>query len=496
MYTLDEIQSFKGKYPKQLWILFFTEMWERFTFYGMRALLMLFMTSQMHFDDAKANLTYGAYQAFVYTMPLWGGWLADRLIGQRKSVLLGGILMAIGNFTLAIPGDLAFFTGLGIIIVGNGYFKPNISTMVGNLYAPSDGRRDSGFSFFYMGINVGATFGGLICGVVGQKVDWHLGFALAGVFMLLGLLVFNKGQKALGPIGLPPEGSKINDKIFAGITYEKGVYILSALMVPFFVFMLYNYKLINYIINPLGILALIYVIWLGIKEGREAFLKIVVALVLTIFSMLFWAFYEQGGGSLNLFADRNVNMYLFGFELSSAAVNNSINGAMIVMLTPLFGWLWIALKNKNPNSAVKFALGLMQLGLGFYMFVYGGSLAGDDGKVNLLWFVLGYFFMTTGELCLSPIGLSAITKLSPPKMAGLMMGMWFLASAFGQYLAGLIGSMMAIPSENAEGVHISPVDSLHIYMGVFEQIAMIAALCGLFLLILSPVLKKWMGGVK
>lgn len=492
--TLEEIRNFKGKYPKQLWMLFFTEMWERFTFYGMRALLILFMTSQMHFDDVKANLTYGAYQAFVYTMPVWGGWLADRLIGQRRSILFGGILMAIGNFTLAIPGDIAFFTGLSIIIVGNGYFKPNISTMVGSLYAPGDERRDSGFSFFYMGINVGATLGGLICGYVGQTINWHLGFALAGFFMLLGLFVFNRGQHMLGPIGLPPVPEKLKEKIIPGITYQTGVYVLSIALIPVFAVLLLNYKMINYIINPLGAIALIYVIVLAIKEGKEAFFKIMVALILTLFSMLFWAFYEQGGGSLNLFASRNVNMHLFGFELSSAAVNNSINGAMVVILTPIFGWLWITLGKRNPNSAVKFALGLMQLGLGFYMFVYGAGMAGSDGQVNLIWFVLGYLFMTTGELCLSPIGLSAITKLSPTKMVGLMMGMWFLASAFGQYLAGLIGSMMAIPSES--GVIASASESLTIYAGIFEKIAIVAALSGVFLLILSPILKKWMGDVK
>ncbi len=484
-------------HPKGLFILFMTEMWERFTFYGMRALLILFMTSQMQFEDTKANLTYGAYQAFVYTMPVWGGWLADKLIGQRISIMWGGIMMAIGNFTLAIPGDTAFFLGLGMIIMGNGYFKPNISTMVGDLYAEHDERRDSGFSIFYMGINVGATLGGLICGYVGQTINWHLGFALAGFFMLLGLIVFKKGHHTLGNIGLPPENSQLNKKVLGFLSLKNGILILSIIMVPVFAFLLVNYKMINYIINPIGIVMLLYVIYFGLKEGSVAFGRLMVALVLIFFSMLFWAFYEQGGGSLNLYAARNVNMNFFGLHLSSAAVNNSINGAMVVILSPVFGWLWVKLSkmNANPNSLVKFGLGLVQLGLGFYMFVLGAKTA-DNGMVNLFWFAAGYFFMTTGELCLSPIGLSAITKLSPPKMVGLMMGMWFLASAFGQYLAGIIGTMMAIPAESETGAKLSAIESLPIYTGIFNQITMVSIGSGILLLILYPFLRRFMHGVK
>lgn len=484
-------------HPKGLYILFMTEMWERFTFYGMRALLMLFMTSQMHFEDSKANLTYGAYQAFVYTMPVWGGWLADKLIGQRISIVWGGILMALGNFTLAIPSDIAFYIGLGMIVVGNGHFKPNISTMVGDLYDEHDERRDSAFSIFYMGINVGATLGGLLCGYVGQTINWHAGFGLAGVLMLIGLFVFQKGKHTLGDLGHPPVGSILNEKFKGIITYKNGVYLISILLIPLFAFLLINYKMINYIINPIGIIMLIYVIYYGFKEGKVAFGRLMVALVLIFFSMLFWAFYEQGGGSLNLYADRNVDMNFMGIHLSSAALNNSINGAMVVIMSPIFGWLWIKLAkiNANPNSLIKFGLGLIQLGIGFYMFVLGAQTA-HDGMVNLFWFAMGYFFMTTGELCLSPIGLSAITKLSPPKMVGLMMGMWFLASAFGQYMAGIIGTMMAIPPDSATGGKMSAVQSLPIYTGIFSQITIVSVASGIFLLLLYPLLRKFMYGVK
>jgi len=275
------------------------------------------------------------------------------------------------------------------------------------------------------------------------------------------------------------------------------VYILSILAIPVFVIILNYYEIYSYLINPFGSIALVYVIYAAGKLGKEAFLKIMVALVLIIFSALFWAFYEQGGGSLNLFADRNVNMNFLGLKLSSAAVNNSINGALIVLLTPFFVWLWIWLANrkKEPNAAVKFALGLMQLGLGFYVFVIGAQFA-HNGMVSLLFFVLGYLFMSTGELCLSPIGLSAITKLSPPKMVGLMMGMWFLASSYGQYLAGLIGSLMAIPSEDATGKAMTATASLGVYTDVFTKIAWVSAACGVVLLILSPWLKKMMKDIK
>jgi len=488
--TIEQIQDFKGKYPKQLYLLFFTEMWERFTFYGNRALLILFMVNYLKFDDVKGNIIYGVYQSLIYAMPVLGGFMADKILGQRKSILWGGMLLACGSFVMAIPVKESFFIGMGIMIVGNGYFKPNISTIVGSLYKDGDGRRDAGFSFFYMGINIGATLGGLLCGWVGQTISWHLGFGLAGIFMIFGLIIFSSKQKILGPIGLPPSLEKLKEKT-AGISNEILVYLLSLAAIPLFILILNYYKIYSWIINPFGIVALIYVIYTASKLGRDAFLKLMVALVLITFSSLFWAFYEQGGGSLNLFAERNVNMNLFGIHLSSAAVNNSITSIFVVLLTPFFVWLWIWLskKKREPDSVIKFSLGLLQLGLGFYVYVFAARYA-HDGIVSLFFFSLGYFFMVTGELCLSPIGLSAITKLAPAKMVGLMMGMWFLASSYGQYLAGLIGSLMAIPTDT--GTLSSPAESLPVYTDVFGKIAMVAASCGLLLFLLSPILKKWM----
>ncbi len=489
--SLEAIQKFSGKYPKQLYLLFFTEMWERFTFYGNRALLILFMVNYLKFDDVKGNIIYGVYQSLIYAMPVVGGMVADKILGQRRSIVWGGILLAFGSFVMAIPVKESFFIGMGILVVGNGYFKPNISTIVGSLYKPGDPRRDGGFSLFYMGINIGSMLGGLVCGWVGQQYNWHAGFGLAGVFMVLGLMVFLRRQYILGPIGLPPAGSTLAGKNRWGISKQLSVYLLSILAIPLIVLILQYYPIYSYIINPFGIISLAYVLYAGSKEGKGAFLKLMVSLVLIIFSSLFWAFYEQGGGSLNLFAERNVNMNFAGVELSSAAVNNSINGALVVALSPVFAWLWIWLsaRNKEPSASVKFALGLMQLALGFYVFVLGAQFT-SDGKVSLFFFILGYLFMSSGELCLSPIGLSAITKLSPPKMVGLMMGMWFLASSYGQYLAGLIGTLMAIPSEASTGKAMAAAESLPIYTNIFTKIAWVSLGCGLVLLLLSPWLKK------
>lgn len=488
--TIEQIQNFKGKHPKQLYLLFFTEMWERFTFYGNRALLIMFMVTQLKFDDAKGNMIYGVHQSLMYALPVLGGFLADRFLGQRKSILWGGILLAMGSFVMAIPVHYSFFAGMAIMIVGNGFFKPNISTIVGNLYKEGDSRRDAGFSLFYMGINIGGALGGLICGYVGKEINWHLGFGLAGIFMLAGLFVFYKKQHILGPIGNAPKENIAENK---SSKRNWLIYGLSLTAVPVFIFILSNHEIYNYIINPFGIIALIYVLFVGAKSGKENFSKIIAALVLTIFSSLFWAFYEQGGGSLNLYADRNVDMHLFGIALSSTAVNNFINSFFVVILTPFFIWLWIwlAKNKKEPNDAIKFGLGIIQLGLGFYIFVLGAN-ASSTGLVSFFYFAMGYLLMTTGEMCLSPIGLSAITKLSPKNMVGLMMGVWFLASSYGQYLAGIIGTLMAIPSEDATGKTMTIVESLHVYSNVFEKIAWVSVGSGILLLILSPWLKKMM----
>ena len=484
-YIADAVQG----HPKQLALLFFTEMWERFSFYGMRALLMLFMVQQLQYADVKANLIYGTYTALVYLMPLFGGIAADKILGYRKAIILGGVLMAVGHLVLAVPTEWSFFAGMAFLISGNGFFKPNISSMVGKLYAPDDARRDSAFSIFYMGVNLGAAIGGLLCGYIGQKINWHYGFGLAGIFMVVGLITFVIGQKSLGNIGLVPKNE--NGEAVAKQN-QILVYVISLAIVPLFIFLFNHYTLMGKIMFPICIIATITMVAIAYQQEKEARDRMLTAIVLVAFSVLFWAFYEQGGGSLNLYTERNVNT--FGFP--AAAINNFINPFYIILLSFPFAWLWISLANKGkePSTPMKFSLSFFQLGIGFFLFVIGAKLA-FDGRVSFLWYALGYLMLTTGELCISPIGLSMITKLSPPKFTGMMMGFWFLASALGQHLAGLIGTLMAIPSESGETT-VSAVDSLNIYSGVFMKIFYVSIGGGLVLLLLVPILKKAMHSSK
>lgn len=508
-------------HPKALYMLFFAEMWERFMFYGNRALLILFMTNSLSYADDKANLIYGSIQALIYTMPLFGGMLADKILGQRKAVVFGGITMALGAFIMVIPSEIAFYSGLGFIICGNGFFKPNISTMVGQLYTANDSRRDSGFSLFYMGINIGALLGSLVCGYVGQEINWHLGFGLSGVFMLVGLLVFHLGRAHLGQVGLPPvdSGDKqlenrtldsglannvtpstskplFSQTVFLGLSWEKIIYIASWICIPIFVLTLLNYKIMDYIMNPLaGITLLSLVILAAMQKDKQYIKKMLAAIVMILFSVLFWGFYEQGGGSLNLFTERNVDLKVFDFELSSAAVNNGINPLYIILLSPLFAWLWTSLSSRRlePNTPMKFAISFIFLAAGFYTFVIGGK-ASPDGIVSIWYFALGYFLLSIGELCLSPVGLSMVTKLSPAKLVGLMMGAWFLASAMGQFVAGKIGALMSMPTIDGKA-QVSKIESLGIYTEMFQWIAMVSVGAGILLFILVPILKKWMQGI-
>ena len=491
------IASNRKEHPQALFVLFFTEMWERFSFYGMKALLIFYMTQELAYNDSDANQMLGSYMALVYALPLIGGMLADRLLGFRKAIVLGAVMMALGHFVLAFPAKETFFLGLAFIISGNGFFKPNISSLVGKFYESNDSRKDSAFSIFYMGINIGALMGGLLCGYLGQNVNWHIGFGLAGIFMLLGLIVFTLNKEVLEDKGLPPDPAKLKKKLAFGISNENGVYLASVLILPLYIFLVINYRIMGNSLLYIALITLGYLLYLASRQERKQGQMMLAAIIMIIFSTIFWTFFELSGGALNLFADRNVDLVFGGTELSSAAVNNSINPLWIIILGPIFAALWKYLSDKNiePTAPIKFGLGFLQLGLGFYMFVVGAHSAGADGQVPFIYFVLGYLFMSSGELCLSPIGLSMITKLSPAKIVGFVMGTWFLASSCGQFMAGVIGAMMAVPSEEGN-ITVTPVESLEIYAPVFQQIALVALGAGLLMLVLSPLLRKWMHGIK
>ena len=498
--TLEQIQNFKGKYPKQLWYLFFSEMWERFSFYGMRGMLVIFMVNQLMMNDEVANLQYGATQAFVYAFTFIGGLFADKILGYRKSLFWGGLLMILGSVILAIDPKQFFFFGISFTIIGTGFFKPNISTMVGKLYKDDDNRRDAGFSLFYAGVNLGALIGGYLCiavangsmfsSIIPEHLRWNVAFGFAAVVMLISLLTFVQTQKSLGEIGISPLLDLTDSK---RKTYEYLTYIGSILIIPIIILLVSNSEytdIFMFIIGPCSILYLIYEMRnFSLSENK----KLIAALVFIVFSIFFWAFFEQSGGSLSLFAANNLNNTVLGIPLDPNGVNNSANSLFVIIFAALVGmvWLWLGKFKMEPNTIVKFGLAFLFLAGGFWIFYYTKFFADANGMTSLDLFTFGWFVITFGELCLSPIGMSIMTKLSPAKLQAVMMGMWFLASAYGQYFAGLLGANIASASENA-----SNVDKLNIYADGYQQLAIYALIAGVILIVISPFIKKLMQEVK
>jgi len=482
--------------PRQLYLLFFAEMWERFSFYGMKALLIAYMTTQLNYDDPKAYAILGSYAALVYTMPMFGGFIADNFIGYQRAIVFGGLLMTIGHLVLALPQEWSFFYGMAFIICGNGFFKPNISSLVGTLYKADDPRRDSGFSIFYMGINIGAALGGFLCAYVGTEINWHYGFGLAGIFMFIGLIVFLIGKKSLGQRGLPPDKEKIKRTTFLSMNPEVFIYGGTLLVVPLVVTLFHQYHVMDYIMFGLGVISLAYILFTGFKLELAARKKLFAALIMITFSILFWAIYEQNAGSMNLLAERNSQMFLFGIDLPELSVNNFLPPGWVILLTLLVAplWPWLNKRGKEPGTPMKFAISFIFLGLGFYVF-YLGCVANENTGIIPLWpFLTGYMFIIFGELCISPIGLSMVTKLAPAKMVSLMMGIWFFASAIGEFLAGKIGSLMSVPQYILD--KNDPALSLPYYAHVIQKIGIAALIIGVALIFTVPFLKKWMGNVK
>ncbi len=489
--SLEEIQTFSGKYPKQLWYLFFSEMWERFCFYGMRGMLTVFMVTQLMMKDDVANLQYGATQAFVYAFTFIGGLFADKILGFRKSLFWGGILMIIGSCILAFDPHQFFFLGISFSIIGTGFFKPNISTMVGSLYKTNDSRRDAGFSLFYAGINVGALLGGYACITIAKSYSWNLAFGLAAIVMTISLLTFIFTQRSLGPIGLSP--LKVDENGKTKKWYEYAVYIGSLLIIPIIMKMVAKTEYTDYFMYTIGPCTLIYIFYEMSKFSKEERKKLIAALVFIIFSILFWAFFEQSGGSLSLFAASNLMDTVLGIKLDPNGVNNAANSLFVIIFAPLLGlvWVWLSQRNKEPNTVVKFGLGFLFLSLAFYVFYATRFFANEQGVTSLDVFTLAYFVITFGELCLSPIGLSIMTKLSPKPLQGVMMGMWFLASAYGQYVAGILGAGMSLVKENATNT-----EKLIAYTDGYKQLALYALIAGLVMILISPFVKKLMQEVK
>jgi len=502
----------RSGHPRGLYVLFMTEMWERFSYYGMRALLVFYLTQHFLFGDDRAYLIYGAYTALVYMMPVIGGILADRYLGSRKAVTFGAILLVLGHFGMAFEGPAAilndsgavvrdpfylqvFYLSLALIITGVGFLKANISTIVGALYERDDPRRDSGFTIFYMGINIGAFLGALIAGWLGQTYGWSYGFGAAGVGMLAGLIVFQRGQPLLEGHAMPPDPKRLAEPLFAGLSREALIYIGSVIGVLVIWQLVQHQELVGKLLLGFGglmlLVILVYAFFKCTPQDRD---RMLVASALIVFSVLFWSLFEQAGSSLNLLADRSVDRVVLGYEIP-ASVFQSLNAFFIFTLAPLFSMLWIALsrRRREPSTPVKFALGIIQLGLGFLILVFGMSLAGSGEKTALIWLVLIYLLHTTGELCLSPVGLSMITKLSVLRVVGMMMGVWFLASAGANFIAGLIARLTSAPTQAGKVVDAAAAAAK--YMEVYRDVGLIAIGVGIFLLLISPVLRRGMHGV-
>jgi len=498
--TLEQIQNFKGKYPKQLWYLFFSEMWERFSFYGMRGMLAVFMVNQLMMDEKTTNLQYGATQAFVYAFPFIGGLFADKILGLRKSLFWGGLLMIVGSIILSLDPKHFFFLGISFTIIGTGFFKPNISSMVGQLYKENDVRQDAGFSLFYAGVNLGALIGGYICiavaegslwsGFVPEQLRWNFAFGFAAIVMIVSLLTFTQTQKSMGEIGLSPllHLEKPKRRII-----EIATYIGSLAIIPAIIIMVANTVYTDYFMMIIGPSSILYLFYEMRSFSASENKKIVAALVLIVFSIFFWAFFEQSGGSLSLFAVNNLDNTLLGIQVSPNGVNNSANSLFVIIFATLIGLLWISMNKRKiePNTVVKFGLGFLFLAGGFWIFYYTKFFADTSGKTSLNLFTFGWFIITFGELCLSPIGLSAMSRLSPQKTQAVMMGIWYLASSYGQYFAGLLGANIASASENA-----SNSEKLIVYAEGYKQLAIYALIAGLILIIISPLVKKLMQEVK
>ena len=583
-------------HPKGLYVCFTTELWERFSFYGMKFLLVLYLTKYHLFTDDMGLNVLGSYAGLVYALPLIGGMIADRYLGMRKSVVFGGISLSLGHILMAVEGHQAkfyaagttlvenltlasgeilaagtvlaedimmrdtaalsvFYFALALIVMGVGYLKPNISTIVGKLYTQDDPRRDSGFTIFYMGINIGSFAATLICGWLGETYGWGYGFGAAGIGMIVGLFTFLYGQKYLKGHAEPSEPEKLKKKLLGPINVEWSIYLLSLPMLGVFwllvqhepiVLITQNVFLIIAIVglilysmihtkkdhnntlayaiaaiaiisgicavianlHPIGGLEAIadevlylsialivgFVIYGFLTHYSEEFGRTVVLMILILSTIVFWALFEQAAGSMTLYADRIVDRD-WGDTTFTAAQFGSLNAGFIMLLAIPFAalWTWLAKKNLEPNTPVKFGLGILQAGLGFGALVYGAQFPNEAGQVAMIWLVLAYLLHTTGELCLSPVGLSAVTKLSIGNVVGVSMGTWFLATALSETVATRLGRMAAI--DTSVGETADAATALATYTQLFEFLMWFGIGAGLFMIIISPILRRWMHGI-
>ena len=491
----DEPQMFG--HPKGLFYLFFAELWERFSFYGMRALLTLYMVQEIFKaiseSDTATAIVYASYGSLVYASTVIGGQISDKILGMRASIFLGGILMALGHFVLAIENDIAFFLALAFIVVGNGFFKPNISTFVGSLYEDGDVRKDSGFTIFYMGINIGGFVAPLLCGWLAAEYGWHYGFGLAGIGMLTGLIFFWSGIKnnVFGDRGMPPS-KEVYEKKIIGIPQKTLIPIISFLCAPAIAYLLASWQqdYVSGIFKFIGFAVLAYLgyIMYGLDSGARK--KLFMAVLITFFMTLFWGFHELSGSVITLFASRNVALD----GIMTASQTNALNSMFIIILAIPISLLWgyLSKRKLNPRTPYKFGLGLLLAGASFYILSISGASADENGMVPFTYLLVMYFIISVGELFMSPVGLSKITDLSPKNIVAFMMGVWFLSSAFAFQIVGFISKQLAVESTDS---NVGGLKTLGVYTDGFHLIAMYSLGAGAIVLLFSPLMKKLMGKV-
>jgi len=559
------------KHPRGLFVLFFAEMWERFSYYGMRGILIFYLTQHFLFDDVAAGGQYGAYTSLVYLLPLIGGVMADRYLGTRKAIAFGALLMVAGQFLMAVEGPPArqfliyadqrfefeitgranaresrlliggqayefgpaadgaltiqglpaasplpqvlpagsfrtveerdpmfvflLYLAMSLIIMGVGFLKPNISSIVGQLYPQGDPRRDPGFTLYYYGINLGAFWSSVLCGLLGQTVGWWAGFGLAGVGMLAGYIAFVRGKAWLEGHGEPPNPQELSRPRFGPLSMEHVIYLSAVAGVVVVWFLVQRNAAVGLLLGIGSIISLGYIGWFVVakctKVERD---RMLLALVLIFGAVVFFTLFEQAGSSLNLFADRNVQLPTEGFWNITAAQTQSFNAGFILIGAPLFAalWAWLGQRRAEPDPLLKFGLGLMQVGFGFLVLVWSVGFADDAFRLPLIFLAVAYLFHTSGELCLSPVGLSEITKLSVPALVSTMMAIWFLSSSWAQYLGGFIAQMAG--TETVGGQVLDPAAALRTSLSVFEIIGWVGVASGLVFLALSPVLRRWAHG--
>lgn len=483
-------------HPKGLFICFATEMWERFSFYGMKYLLLLYLTKYHLFSDMAALGVLGSYASLVYAMPVLGGIVADRFIGMRRGVTFGGLLLVAGHLGMAYEGNAAmvsasgiirdesalnvFYFSLALIIVGVGFLKPNISTVVAQLYPENDGRRDAGFTIFYMGINIGAFSASLLCGWLGEVYGWSWGFGAAGIGMLLGLLVFQWGIKQI---------------LWLGLTRERLIYLGGFMLVALVWQLVQLHDWVGVLLDWVALAVMVGLGWFLLfrcnKVERD---RMLVLIVLTLSAVVFWALFEQTASSMTLYTDRITDRQLFGIEFTAAQFG-AANALFIFLLAPIFALLWARLGQVGwePSTPMKFSLGILQAGLGFGALVYAAQVPEETGFVSAWWLVLAYLFHTTGELCLSPVGLASVTRLSVPSVVGVMMGTWFLATVYSSYIAAQIATLATRPMDGHAPIQSQPLSN---FTDLFNLLFYVGVGGALGLLAITPLLKRLMHGAR